>query len=250
MNLKDLKKSWDKLGATDALFAVLTKKDKIGGRWDKEEFFLTGRNEVGTTLQYLKSKKIKIPSGKALDFGCGVGRLTQALAAYFPEVHGVDISESMIKLAQEYNQKDTRCVYHLNTKNDLKIFADATFDFVYSKITLQHMERRYAENYLKEFLRVLKPGGLIVFQLPERPSDAIVGNQSWRSGVKKLLPDWLLTLYRKLTPGWRPLIEMYGMTRQEVKDIMQSNGGAVLDIKEDASATKWISYQYAVTKGN
>lgn len=248
MNLKDLRKSWDKLGATDALFAVLTKKDKIGGRWDKDEFFLTGKNEVGTTLQYLRSKKIAIPSGTALDFGCGVGRLTQALADYFSEVHGVDIAESMIKLAREYNRKGARCIYHLNTENDLKLFPDAGFDFVYSKITLQHMEPQYARNYIKEFLRVLKPGGLIVFQMPERPTDTIAGNRNWRSGVKRLLPQWLLAAYHKLTPGWRPLIEMYSMTQPEVRSVIAENGGVVLDVKEDASAVKWISYQYVVKR--
>lgn len=248
MNLKDLKKSWDKLGATDALFAVLTKKEKIGGRWDKEEFFLTGKNEVIGTLQYLQSRRIAIPEGVALDFGCGVGRLTQALADYFSEVHGVDIAESMIKLARAYNQKGERCVYYLNTENDLKIFADATFNFIYSKITLQHMEPQYARNYIKEFLRVLKPQGLMVFQLPERPSDEITGNQSWRSGVKKILPRWLLSAYRKITPGWRPLIEMHSMTRSEVRALIEENSGVILDIKEDVSAVKWISYQYTATR--
>ncbi len=46
--------------------------------------------------------------GKALDFGCGVGRLTQALADYFNEVAGVDVSPTMVNKALEYNKKPTK----------------------------------------------------------------------------------------------------------------------------------------------
>src|SRR5262245_23455853 len=72
----------------------------------------------------------------------------------------------MLRLANEFNRHHSRCSYRLNTTNDLSLFSDDYFDLIYSNIVLQHMEPEYAKNYIREFLRVLAPGGLIVFQLP------------------------------------------------------------------------------------
>src|SRR4051812_46865197 len=90
--------------------------------------------------------------GRALDFGCGVGRLTQALARHFTHVTGIDISEQMLDLARQYNRHGERVEYALNTRPDLSQWPDHTFDFVYSIITLQHMEPVYARRYIAEFV--------------------------------------------------------------------------------------------------
>jgi SAM-dependent methyltransferase len=107
--------------------------------------------------------------GRALDFGCGPGRLTQAMAGHFERVDGVDIAPGMIECARALNQAGHRCTYHLNATGDLRLFADATFDFVYSNITLQHMEPRFSRCYIAEFTRVTRAGGVIVFQVPSEP---------------------------------------------------------------------------------
>ncbi|TDA70434.1 MAG: class I SAM-dependent methyltransferase [Clostridia bacterium] len=52
-----------------------------------------------------------------------------------------------------------RVRYILNERDDLSRLDDLRFDFIYTSITLQHMEPRYSLNYIKEFLRLLKPGG-------------------------------------------------------------------------------------------
>src|SRR5262249_3108618 len=62
-----------------------------------------------------------------------------------------------------------RCGFVLNETNDLAVFPDDAFDFVYSSLVLQHMKPEYSQNYIKEFLRVLAPGGLPVFQIPRQP---------------------------------------------------------------------------------
>jgi ubiquinone/menaquinone biosynthesis C-methylase UbiE len=96
-----------------------------------------------------------------LDFGCGVGRLTQALARRFAACTGVDISEEMIRKAEAINRYP-HCSYLANSATTLP-FADATFGFIYSNIVLQHVPPRFSEQYLREFVRVLAPGGLLVF---------------------------------------------------------------------------------------
>jgi len=106
-----------------------------------------------------------VRTGRALDFGCGVGRLTQALGAAFERADGVDISETMIDLAREHNQLGDRCAYHVNLASDLALFPDASFDFVFSTIVLQHNPPAAATHYIEEFGRILAPGGIAVFDM-------------------------------------------------------------------------------------
>ncbi len=166
MELKDLKKNWDAFGKQDPLWSILTDRTKKGNKWELEDFFKTGEEEIESILKYTESLGSSYSRRRALDFGCGVGRLTQALCKYFDECSGVDIAPSMIELARKYNRYGDKCKYYLNEANDLRLFEGNTFDFIYSKIVLQHMKPEYSTNYIKEFLRVLAPGGLLVFQIP------------------------------------------------------------------------------------
>lgn len=169
MELLELQKHWDAFGKTDPLWAILSLPEKRFGKWNLAEFFQYGTVEIDELRQYLKGLGCELPTGRALDFGCGVGRLTQALAEHCKECCGVDISPSMIEAADRLNQHGSRCRYVLNGRDDLSIFEDDSFDFIYSIIVLQHMRPEYMKRYLKEFLRVLAPGGLLVFQLPGEP---------------------------------------------------------------------------------
>ena len=95
-------KNWNKFGRTDPLWAIMTHPDKKGNKWEREEFFETGVKEIENIMKDIQSLDIHFQTNRALDFGCGIGRLTQALAIYFEEVYGIDIAPSMIKLAKEY----------------------------------------------------------------------------------------------------------------------------------------------------
>jgi SAM-dependent methyltransferase len=161
-SLNKLKNAWEGLASRDALSAILTDDSKAGGKWDVAEFMATGDAEVETVMSHLAA--IGYPpdfSGAALDFGCGVGRLTQALARRFASCVGVDISEQMIRQAQSLNQFP-HCRYIANSTERLP-FDDASFSFLYSNIVLQHVPRTLATNYLREFVRVLAPAGVLVF---------------------------------------------------------------------------------------
>jgi SAM-dependent methyltransferase len=146
----------------DALNAILTDDSKSAGRWDPAEFMATGEAEIETVLRHLAGLNCTPDfTGTALDFGCGVGRLSQAIGRRFAGCVGVDISEQMIQRANLLN-RSSQCSYMVNTDERLP-FADASFSFVYSNIVLQHVPRRFATRYLREFVRVLAPGGVLVF---------------------------------------------------------------------------------------
>jgi ubiquinone/menaquinone biosynthesis C-methylase UbiE len=160
--LSGLKSDWDSLARRDALGAILTDESKSGGKWDVTEFMATGDAEIKTVLQHLEAIGLQPdPRGVALDFGCGVGRLTQSLARRFQSCVGIDISQEMITQANALNHYG-HCQYVVSTTPQLP-FADESFSFLYSNIVLQHVPRRFAVNYLREFTRVLAPGGVLVF---------------------------------------------------------------------------------------
>jgi SAM-dependent methyltransferase len=187
VDLKQLQKNWDAFGRIDPLWAILTSPDRKGGKWDPEEFFASGRREIDHIMSRAQALALPALRETALDFGCGVGRLTQALCSWFERCCGVDIAPSMIALARQHNTCGVKCEYVLNTYNNLRIFPDHSFDFVYSSIVLQHMEPRYSTAYIREFIRVLRPRGLVVFQLPGSPRTTSPPNSG--KGAPGPMPD-------------------------------------------------------------
>jgi ubiquinone/menaquinone biosynthesis C-methylase UbiE len=166
MKLEELQRHWNDFGKQDPLWAIMTWPQKRNRRWQLEEFFRTGEDEIKATLDHVAAVGLPLPHRRALDFGCGVGRLTQALCTRFESVCGVDIAQSMVELAREYNKHGERCQYFHNTADDLRIFDDGSFDFVFTLRVLQHMRPEYSQAYIREFMRVLAPGAVAVFQIP------------------------------------------------------------------------------------
>lgn len=253
MDLRDLQRNWDLFGRKDPMWAILTRKDKKNGKWDVDSFFQTGRKEIRRVLKVLENAGVRIPTGNALDFGCGLGRLTQALADHFPSVTGVDIAPSMIEGAIRLNPLGERCRFLLNDQDDLAVLPDASFAFIYTNITLQHMAPMYAEKYLREFGRLLIPGGILVFQLPveeiKKSKPTMVQSvtpllQKWTGGR---WTQWLYTAkirwYRWLR---QPVMEMYGMPPDKVRHILEENETLqLLDAQENRDAGQhWSSIRY------
>jgi 2-polyprenyl-3-methyl-5-hydroxy-6-metoxy-1,4-benzoquinol methylase len=79
MDLKDLQRHWHEFGRRDPLWAIPTSPGKSNSRWKTNDFFRTGREEIARVLPHVDRLGLARPHRRALDFGCGVGRLTQAL---------------------------------------------------------------------------------------------------------------------------------------------------------------------------
>jgi ubiquinone/menaquinone biosynthesis C-methylase UbiE len=265
MDLKDLQKNWNKFGKEDPLWAIATWPEKKGNKWQLQEFFELGEKEVDGVMSHMKELGLTIIRGRALDFGCGVGRLTQALAKYFDEVVGVDIAPSMVKLANRYNRYGSRCKYYVNELEDLGVFPSNTFDFVYTNIVLQHMVPSLSKSYIREFLRVLQAQGILVFQLPSEKIEksshchdqAPQMEQLQKRGViaeikrlvKQYLPAPLLRWYLTLRYPPKPVMEMHCVSRQEVESLLKENGAQIVEIIEDSYAGPGFhGFRYTVAK--
>jgi len=157
--------TWDALAAADPLWAVLSFPEKKGRRWPLQEFMRTGEREIALLFQRLEQLGEPV-AGRVLDFGCGVGRLTQALARRCPDVLGVDISPAMIALAERLNRYPDRARYAVLDAHGIEGLPASTFGLIYSNIVLQHIELRLSLRYLQSFFRLLRRDGLLVFQLP------------------------------------------------------------------------------------
>jgi SAM-dependent methyltransferase len=104
--------------------------------------------------------------GAALDLGCGGGGLTQALAAHYERVVGVDWSAPAIRRARSANRFGRRCRYLVNVRPHLGCLGASSFDLVHGGDGLAELDEYEALGYLREALRLLAPGGAAVFRFP------------------------------------------------------------------------------------
>ncbi len=201
---------------------IVTLSQYQGGGWPVDEFFHHGQIEIDQMLDHIDALGLR---GKcrdlALDFGCGVGRLTQALGLEYDHVIGADISAEMVKQAKELNRRGDRVEYVKTGERLLDTLEPGTFDLIYSRIVLQHMPAEYQRAYVGEFVKLLAPNGLAVFQIPEGP-DA------------RHYQDWL---------------SMYAVPRPTVEEWIDGAGGKLLDVEalDDGSNGTWQAWRYTVT---
>src|SRR4051812_47403600 len=88
--------TWNFNAKADACWAILSDPMRRNREWDPEPFFRTGEKDVERVLSLLDKLHVTVRRGTALDFGCGIGRLTLALAKRFESTIGVDVSEEMV----------------------------------------------------------------------------------------------------------------------------------------------------------
>jgi len=166
MNVDHLRSTWERLGQHDPLWAVVSDPARKDGKWDLDEFLSTGQRVISGVADTLDTLSMGF-GDHVLDFGCGVGRLSFALAERVRTVTGVDIASSMIDYATRLNQEPDRIRFE-HYDGRLLPFGDDTFDSVLSLIVLQHVPPPVQVSALMELRRVVRPGGVLVVQIPAR----------------------------------------------------------------------------------
>jgi SAM-dependent methyltransferase len=218
-SLARLHRDWTRLGEADPLWAVCVDPARRGGRWDVQEFLATGRAEIADAMASLDRLGLCAARDDALDFGCGAGRLTVALAAHFATVTGVDISPSMLAKAHALHAGNDRCRFVHNDSPQLSAFPDESFDLVYSSLVLQHMPTDLASAYLVEFIRVLRPGGAIVVLVPEAHLRTL------RGIVYARAPRRLIGLIQRKVFGYPAPMQMNVLPASLVRRLVDAHGG-------------------------
>lgn len=228
--LRRLRRTWNALGAEDPLWAILSSPDKRGGRWDSAEFFALGEAEIAAIDAVCVELGRPTRRAMALDFGCGVGRLTRALAGRYGKVTGVDISSVMLARARELNATCPNIRFVENAKPNLEFLPDRGVDLVYSSITLQHLPCALQADYIAEFLRVLTSDGVAVLQIASGYSD------DWRGFGYRLLPNRLLAPLRRWVHDSAAAAEIHVLDEQRVVAIAEAAKRRLLRAQDIGSA--------------
>jgi ubiquinone/menaquinone biosynthesis C-methylase UbiE len=255
LDLERTRTDWNDLADLNAAWFNVPRQDIVGQQWDLDAFFRGGQAYVARALARAEACGLTVPRTTALDFGCGLGRVTQGLAEHFDVVYGVDVSDRMIKLAQQHNKHGDRCRYVANAVPHLGLFADASIDLVFSNNALQHNSPEIIAAYLREFGRILSPNGVALFQVPvgRITSNAVV---SPLSTLPKLHPKRVLnklkgvllghhieSRYYRLrrlglpkqwlfdTLGLRPYIPMNRVQESEIRSLYETLGCTVASVE-------------------
>lgn len=246
MSLERHRSEWEKLAEVDALWAVLTRPDKRGGRWNAAEFLATGEAEIAEVVAEVERLGLPARRRRALDFGCGAGRLTRALAARFDAAVGVDISAAMIETARRLNADVPGCEFRQNTTSNLGQFADGEFDLVYSSLVLQHLpSRELVRAYVAEFLRVTSPDGVVVFGVPDRISwpYRLAVTRRLYAGLRRLgVSEDTLLRRTPLTP-----MRMTAVPERDVRELLAGHGAEVVETQaHEANGVRMVRYVVVV----
>ena len=157
-----MRRDWDERARRNAfLYIASWRKD-----WDEESFFESGEQDyVRLVLPILQKLQLDPASKSMAELGCGAGRMTRSFAQRFLSVFAVDISAEMQSRAKEYLRPFSNIRWVLSDGETLSEIEGNSADFVFSYLVLQHMpNKRLVSSSIVEMMRILRPGGVFLFQ--------------------------------------------------------------------------------------
>lgn len=159
------KKEWNKLSDENHRYYIVSKEGKS---INEEQFKDSGKESYQEHIisdPLLKEHLGDFSDKRAVDIGCGVGRISELLAQDFEYVTGIDISEKMVDKAKERLKHVPNLDFVANDGMHYPL-ADNSIDFVFSYIVFQHMPSvEVIEENFKEVKRILKPEGIAKIQI-------------------------------------------------------------------------------------
>jgi SAM-dependent methyltransferase len=160
--MRDTDKDWIKIAEDRPYFGVLT-NSKFANPTPEAlvDFFRSGEDNVAHSLRVLRHFFGPFAPKSALDFGCGVGRLTIPLAKETGKAVGVDVAPKMRELAAKHGNAQGVDVEFVATVPDGR-----QFDFVISLIVLQHIPPQRGYRLIGDLWRAVASNGGFNIQFP------------------------------------------------------------------------------------
>ena len=215
-----MRNDWEELARREPHFAVLTNEEFLRERLTPEaidRFFATGEDDVAFLFDLVGPVQPEV----ALDFGCGVGRLTRALAKRATHVIGVDVSPTMLALAPK--------LPNVTYSDQLPSSAD----FICSLIVFQHIPVTRGYELFRRLLQILRPGGV-----------AAIHFSLWRPGgpFKRLARRIRAAspLIHRMAGGDLPYMQINTYNRDKLISIIADEGCA---------APRFVDYDQNEVKG-
>lgn len=190
---------------------------------------------------------LDVAGGTALDFGCGVGRLSLPLASRFARVTGIDASPTMVRRARELAGQQGVANVEYVTGRDLRIeVPSGSQDLVLSLITLQHVPARAQVRYVSEFARVLAPDGIAVFQVITGHADEPTSRM--RRQYRRAVPQHVRERVRRaLRPG-KAAPEMHCVRRSSLLGAISRADAKTVAEAPDQAAPGWASHRLVIRR--
>ncbi len=144
--------------------SVVENWDKEADNWDRyvedPNHYVNIENGYTRFLNFLNTEITPVKNMDALDSGSGTGIIANVLVNKGYRVKGIDISPKMIAHSRD---KDKKTQYTLSNSLDIP-HPDNSFDLVCSRgVLISHVGKKYVDLFLKEHGRVLKKGGIFIF---------------------------------------------------------------------------------------
>ena len=213
---------WQTLGQDEPLWSVVTQerfRSSTASPADIDAFYASGEEEVRILEAILTRAGRSLTDFSAcFELGCGVGRVTGALAKHFATVHAWDVSASHLDHARQRLIPETHpnvCFGLVERPEQFE--ALPSFDFFYSRIVLQHNPPPAMAFMLERILAQLQPGGMACFQVP-----------TYKAGYR-------FALARYLADDHAGTMEMHVLPQTEVFAIAARTGCRIVEVREDDS---------------
>ncbi len=219
--LNRIREAWTQMGQVRPHHSVLTREEYRPEAVDAESierFYASGVEAASTVTPILKRYGFaNLESKICVEYGCGLGRVTLALARIFRKVHGYDISSNHLALA-ERRASDSgvhNIDFHLCSA-DFDVDSLENCDFFYSFIVFQHNPPPIIRELIAAALRSLRGGGIAIFQVP-------VYLQGYSFKVREYLA-------RRRQSG----MEMHCIPQEVVFSLITECGCRTLEVRESA----------------
>ncbi len=188
--IKTMQRDWDERAQENAYHYIASGRED----WDEESFYESGRESVEEILLHDAERLFpgrETSELRVLEIGCGAGRMTRALAPLVREVHAVDVSAEMVRMARQALAGHANASVHHTDGCGVPPAAGGGFDLAFSYIVFQHIPAaEVIESYFRDIAGVLQLGGVFKLQTQGDPR-AVLGRQDTWEGCFIPALTWL-----------------------------------------------------------
>jgi len=231
--LQETSRTWSQFGEEAPHWSVLTSERYSPDNIDENiaQFYLSGVHDLQVALNALRRAGLKAEGfERALDFGCGVGRLSMPLSSIATQVTSVDVSPGHLKLARARAAETGVSNVDFVQLRDLRALDDFSgYDFILSLIVLQHNPPPVMAYAFRRLLRALRSGGVAVIQMPT------------------FISEYFSVEHYLANPTGD--MEMHALPQSAIFEIISQEGCRAVEVTEDASiGAMGLSHRFTIEK--
>jgi SAM-dependent methyltransferase len=165
-NFNELQITWNNFGETEPFWSVLTHENFKKQNIDKEalnEFYNSGLFHYNIFEEILQKHNSAFTNKVILDFGCGVGRITKVYSEVTSYVYGMDISETHLNIAKQYDEKTQ--FFLIDDLQNLPTLPNKP-NIITSLMVLQHARPDIIKHQVGLLLDLLEKDGIALLHIP------------------------------------------------------------------------------------